>query len=133
MIIGASGGSAPEWFETSSAPPLGRHVLDALQLHPEPVAVVEVEQRLDQVEDALRAPPVVDLARPGSAAGMQLAQRARVDRLLGRRRRRQVEHAGLGVIALGALRAVPEQRAVRREPVAARGSAWFSDARTVGR
>ena len=75
--------------------------------------------------------PQSSISRPGSAAGHELAQLAQVDRLLARRRSRQVEHARLVVVALGALRAVPEQRAVRREPVTARGSAWFSDARTV--
>lgn len=43
--------------------PRRRHMLDALGLHPEPVAVVEVEDRLDPLEDALGAPPVVDVAR----------------------------------------------------------------------
>ena len=31
-IIAASGGSAPEWLDTSSAPPVGGHVLDPLHL-----------------------------------------------------------------------------------------------------
>ena len=63
---------------------LGGHVLDALRLDAEPVAVVEVEQRLDQVEHALRAAPVVELrgparrpapARAGRAARLGLARR----------------------------------------------------------
>ena len=41
----------------------GGHVLDALVLDPEPVAVVEVENRLGQLEEGLRAAPVVDVAR----------------------------------------------------------------------
>ena len=59
-IIVASGGSAPEWLETSSAPPRARDVLDALDLGPEPVAVVEVDERLvEEALDALGAAPVV--------------------------------------------------------------------------
>ena len=69
MIIGASGGSAPEWLDASSAPPDGGHVLDPLDLDPEPVAVVEVEDRLHQLVDALRAAPVVHLAL-GSGGGI---------------------------------------------------------------
>ena len=62
MIIGASGGSAPEWFDDQQRAAVGRHVLDALQLDPEPVAVVEVEDRLGELEGRLRPAPVVDLA-----------------------------------------------------------------------
>ena len=59
-IIAASGGSAPEWFETSSAPPVGGHVLDPLDLGAEPVAVEELdERRVEDALDPLRAPPVV--------------------------------------------------------------------------
>ena len=58
-IIAASGGSAPEWLDTSSAPPVGGHVLDPLHLGPEPVAVVELDQGpVHQALDPLRAPPV---------------------------------------------------------------------------
>jgi hypothetical protein len=41
---------------------LGGNVLDALLLDAEPVAVVEVEHGLQQVEDPLRPSPVVELA-----------------------------------------------------------------------
>jgi hypothetical protein len=37
-------------------------VLDPVLLDPEPVAVVEVRERLEEREDALGASPVVDLA-----------------------------------------------------------------------
>ena len=67
---------------------LGGHVLDALLLHPEPVAVVEVEQRLHQREDALRAAPVVE-GSAGIGAWDQLAQLPQVEvGQLGRRLRR---------------------------------------------
>src|SRR3954452_17031585 len=39
------------------------YVLDALLLDPEPVLVIEVENRLDEREERLRAAPVVDVAR----------------------------------------------------------------------
>ena len=45
-IIAASGGSAPPWFETSSAPPVDGHVLDPLHLGAEPVAVEELDDGL---------------------------------------------------------------------------------------
>ena len=38
-----------------------RNVLDALDLDPEPVAVIEIEDRFHHLEHPLRAPPVVDL------------------------------------------------------------------------
>jgi len=61
--MAASGGRAPEWLETSSAPPVGRHVLDPLDLAAEPQPVEELDQRaVHQALDALRAAPVVDLA-----------------------------------------------------------------------
>jgi hypothetical protein len=41
----------------------GRYVLDTLLLDPEPVAVVEVEDGFDELEERLRASPVVDVAR----------------------------------------------------------------------
>jgi hypothetical protein len=56
---------------------LGGDVLDALLLDPEPVAVVEVQDRLDELEDALRPPPVVERPRLVRRR-QQLAQRARV-------------------------------------------------------
>src|SRR3954453_5543093 len=56
--------------------PFGRHVLEALLFDPEPVAVVEVEHRLDEAEDALGAPPVVYLAGRLGARG-QVAQEPR--------------------------------------------------------
>jgi hypothetical protein len=60
---------------------IGGDVLDALDLDPEPVPVVEVEHRLDGVEHALRAPPVVQLAaRLGGRH--ELAQLGQVDLLL---------------------------------------------------
>jgi hypothetical protein len=40
-----------------------RHVLDALLLDPEPVAVIEVEDGLDELEERFGAAPVVDAAR----------------------------------------------------------------------
>ena len=52
----------PEWLDASSAPPACGHVLEALDLDPEPVAVVEVEDRLHQLVHALGAAPVVHLA-----------------------------------------------------------------------
>ena len=76
MIIGASGGSAPEWFDTSSAPPSAGHVLDALLLDPEPVAVVEVEQRLHEVEDALASVPSRRARGRARAQGSARAARA---------------------------------------------------------
>src|ERR687898_2409093 len=56
---------------------LRRHVLNALDLHAKPVLVIEVEQGLHQVEDALRAAPVVDLTA-GLGRWDQLAQLAQV-------------------------------------------------------
>jgi len=38
-----------------------RHVLDALLLDAEPVLVIEVEYRLDELEERFRAAPVVDV------------------------------------------------------------------------
>ena len=83
-IIAASGGSAPEWLETSSAPPVGGDVLDALDLGAEPVAVEELDQGLvEEALDPLGAAPVVELAL-GLDRGQQLAQRARAGRRSGR-------------------------------------------------
>ena len=62
-IVAASGGRAPEWLETSSAPPVGGHVLDPLHLDPEPVAVEELDHgAVEDLLDPLRASPVVDPA-----------------------------------------------------------------------
>ena len=82
MIIGASGRQRAGVVRHEQRAALGGHVLDALLLDPEPVAVVEVEQRLHQREDALRAAPVVERAagvgRRGSAraAGAGRGRRA---------------------------------------------------------
>ena len=81
MIIGPSGGSAPEWFATSSAPPLPGTFSIALELDPEPVAVVEVQDRVGQPERRLRPAPVVDLAAR-LLRGNQPAERARIRLLL---------------------------------------------------
>jgi hypothetical protein len=62
---------------------VGGDVLDPFLLDPEPVAVVEVEERLDELEDALGPAPVVDLAT-GVGLGDQLAQCADVRVDLGR-------------------------------------------------
>ena len=75
--------------------------------------------------------PQSSISRPGSAAGTRPRSSRRSTGSSRRGGVRQVEHAGLVVVALGALRAVAEQRAVGREPVPARGSARFSDAGTV--
>jgi hypothetical protein len=83
---------------------LAGHVLHALGLDPEPVPVVEVEQRLEGVEHALGATPVVELAL-GLRRGNEAAQVAQVRRRLVRRRvgrlrlRGQVEHTRVWVVA----------------------------------
>ena len=87
-----------------------RDVLDALDLDPEPVAVVEVEHRLHQLEHALRAAPVVDLALGvgwGDQPG-QLAQRGRL-----RRGSAPGQPVDVGVVVV---RRSPGRAAPRRRP-----------------
>ena len=78
MIIGASGGSAPEWLETSRAPPVGGHVLDPLGLDPEPVAVVEVEQRVGERHQRAPSAPSRRARAPRSASAS--SSRSSLDR-----------------------------------------------------
>ncbi len=60
-IIAASGGRAPAWFETRSAPPSDGTFSIPFDLDPEPVAVEELEEGLvHEPLDALGAAPVVE-------------------------------------------------------------------------
>ena len=82
---------------------VGRDVLDALGLDPEPVAVVEVEQRVGEPDEALGAAPVVErrARRRPRAAGRALLERRLAVRLVLRRHGRRVgrELVGARVVA----------------------------------
>ena len=84
MIIGASGGSAPEWLETSRAPPSAGTFSIPSVLDPEPVAVVEVEHRVCERESALvapqsssdRSPSASGSSSPASSSGSPVSSTA---------------------------------------------------------
>ena len=60
-MAGASEGIAPAWLATSSAPPLGRDLLQSLPLDPEPVPVDRVVEAPDDRAHVLGATPFVDV------------------------------------------------------------------------
>ena len=61
MIDGASGGIAPAWFATSSAPPVVGKVLEPFPLDAEPVRVDRVEHAACERAEMLAATPAVDI------------------------------------------------------------------------
>src|SRR4051794_7227819 len=107
---------------------LGRDVLDALLLDPEPVAVVEVEQRLHELEEALGPAPVVDLAARLRRRD-QLAQRPRVEALVELARLREGDRIGY---AEGIVTRVERTR--RRPRVLGSGVTceWAAEKRAIG-
>ena len=75
-IIAASGGSAPEWLDTSSAPPVAGHVLDPLDLGAEPVAVEELDRACASKTPSTRSErPQSFRRRSGSTPGRCDVQR----------------------------------------------------------
>ena len=66
MMTGASGGRAPAWLATSSAPPVAGHVLEALPLGAEPAAVDRVEQLAGDRPGPLGPTVGVDVATAGA-------------------------------------------------------------------
>ena len=71
-VISASSGSVPEWLATTSAPPVGGHVLQAVGLDPEPLLVQRPQERQQDVvgEVGVEA-ELVGLVLPGQPAAQE--------------------------------------------------------------